>query len=195
MPGFPSQPLYTTDGLMWLQKWSPHEVLLGYCPSAAEELTSITNNETVEARHQLIKQHREAALHALNKVAQTTPKGQYHVGDWVWLKAKHLALPYASTKLAPKHHRPFKITKEISPVAYQLELPRAWTIHDIFHSLLLTPYKVSWCSWHTCQRTTEACARTQWWGQTDSLRVGWEKLAQGWRLVSLWRADWMVMRR
>ena len=31
--------------------------------------------------------------------------------------------------------------KEISPVAYQLALPRAWMIHNVFHSLLLTPYK------------------------------------------------------
>ena len=63
------------------------------------------------------------------------------MGDWVWLKAKYLALPYALAKLAPKCHGPFQITKEISPVAYQLTLPRAWTIHNIFHSSLLTPYK------------------------------------------------------
>ena len=31
--------------------------------------------------------------------------------------------------------------KEISLVAYQLTLPRAWTVHDVFHSSLLTPYK------------------------------------------------------
>ena len=43
-------------------------------------------------------------------------------------------------KLAPKHHGPFKITKRVSPVAYQLELPTAWTIHNIFHASLLTPY-------------------------------------------------------
>ena len=101
----------------------------------------ITNNETVKARHQLIKEHREAALHTLNKVTQTTPASQYQVGDWVWLKAKYLTLPYASTKLAPKHHGPFQIMKEISPVAYQLALPRAWMIHNMFHSSLLTHYK------------------------------------------------------
>ena len=122
-------------------KQSPHEVLLGYHPSTAEELTSITNNETVEARHQLIKQHQEVALQALNKAMQIIPESQYHTGDWVWLKAKNLNLPYASAKLALKHHGPFRITKEISPVAYQLELPRAWTIHNVFHSSLLTPYK------------------------------------------------------
>ena len=95
----------------------------------------------VEERHQLIKEHREVALHALDKVVQAAPASQYKVGEWVWLKAKYLALPYASVKLAPKHHRPFQITKEISPVAYQLALPRAWTIHNVFHSSLLTHYK------------------------------------------------------
>ena len=99
------------------------------------------NNETVEARHQLIKEHREAALHALNKTAQTMPTSQYQVGDWVWLEAKYLALPYALAKLAPKCHGPFQIAKEISPVAYQLTLPRAWMIHNVFHSSLLTCYK------------------------------------------------------
>ena len=122
-------------------KCSPHELLLGYQPSAAEEPTGITNNEMVEARHQVIKQHREAALYALNKAAQIAPESQHKTGDWVWLEAKYLALPYTSAKLAPKHHGPFQITKEISPVAYQLALPRAWTIHNIFHSSLLTPYK------------------------------------------------------
>ena len=122
-------------------KHSPHKILLGYHPSTAEEPTSIMNNETVEARHQLIKQHREAALQALNDITQAKPASQYNEGDWVWLEAKYLTLPYASAKLAPKDHGPFKVMKEISPVAYQLELPRAWTIHDIFHSSLLMPYK------------------------------------------------------
>ena len=122
-------------------KQSPHELLLGYCPSAAEEPMGIMNNEAVEERHRLIKEHREAALNALNKVAQTVPTSQYKVGEWVWLEAKHLALPYASAKLAPKCHGPFQVTKEISLVAYQLTLPRAWTIHNVFHSSLLTPYK------------------------------------------------------
>ena len=99
------------------------------------------NNETIEVRHKMIKQHREAALHALNQAAQTIPESQYQVGDWVWLEAKYLALPYVSVKLAPKCHSPFQIMKEISPVAYQLTLPRAWTIHSIFHSSLLMPYK------------------------------------------------------
>ena len=122
-------------------KHSPHELLLRYRPRAVEEPTGITNNETIEERHQLIKEHREAALHALNETAKAAPASQYKVGEWVWLEAKYLALPYTSAKLAPKHHGPFKIMGEVSLVAYQLALPRAWMIHNVFHSSLLTPYK------------------------------------------------------
>ncbi len=58
----------------------------------------------------------------------------------MWLDAKNLSLPYGSVKLAPRRHRPFQIERVISPVAYQLCLPPQWTIHPIFHTLLLTPY-------------------------------------------------------
>jgi len=57
----------------------------------------------------------------------------------VWLEAKNLALPYSMVKLAPRHHRPFKILKVLSPVTYKLELPFKWTIHSVFHASLLTP--------------------------------------------------------
>ncbi len=63
------------------------------------------------------------------------------VGTQVWLEGTHLHLPYQATKLAPKWYGPFKITKEISPVAYQLHLPNGWNIHDIFHASLLSPYR------------------------------------------------------
>jgi hypothetical protein len=77
---------------------------------------------------------------ALNQAAQTTITDLYKVGDQVWLEAKNLALPYPTAKLAPRRHGPFPITKCISAVAYQLALPRTWTIHDVFHASLLTPY-------------------------------------------------------
>ena len=154
-------------------KRSPHELLLGYCPSAAEEPTGIMNNETVEERHQLLKQHREAALYALNEVARVILMSQYHKGEWVWLKAKYLALPYASAKLAPKHHGPFQIMKEISPVAYQLTLPRAWTIHNVFHSSLLMPYK------ETCEHGAQfQCPPPELIGNEEEYKV--EQIINHW---------------
>jgi Chromo (CHRromatin Organisation MOdifier) domain len=35
---------------------------------------------------------------------------------------------------------PFRVIKEVSHVAYQLQLPVAWQIHDVFHASLLSPY-------------------------------------------------------
>ena len=81
------------------------------------------------------------AKEALNHVANSTPIAQYKVNDKVWLEGKNLSLPYQTLQLAPKHHGPFQITKVVSPVAYQLELPPSWMIHSVFHTSLLTSYQ------------------------------------------------------
>src|SRR5579863_4578043 len=82
------------------------------------------------------------AAHAINKTVNSlgTPEMQWKVGQKVWLEAKNLPLPHGTIKLAPKRHGPFQITRVISPVAYQLELPHQWNIHPVFHASLLTPY-------------------------------------------------------
>jgi hypothetical protein len=67
-----------------------------------------------------------------------TPK--YQVGDQVWLEGRHLCTNQPTAKLAPKRHRPFKVIQVMSPVNYRLELPTQWSIHDVFHTDLLTPY-------------------------------------------------------
>jgi Chromo (CHRromatin Organisation MOdifier) domain len=73
-------------------------------------------------------------------------KGQCHyrghaVGDLVWLKGANLKLTHPKAKLDAKRYGPFPITKEISPVVFQLTLPLQWCIHNVFHASLLTPYK------------------------------------------------------
>jgi len=62
------------------------------------------------------------------------------LGEQVWLEARNLKIQYQSSKLAPKHHEPFQVIKEVSPVAYQLHLPTSWRIHNVFHVSLLLPY-------------------------------------------------------
>ena len=77
----------------------------------------------MEDRIEIATQQRKQAKEALNRAVKQTPTDQYKVGDRVWLEAKNLNLPYRTPKLAPKHHGPFVINKQISPVAYQLQLP------------------------------------------------------------------------
>jgi len=64
------------------------------------------------------------------------------MGSKVWLEGMNLKLPSNITpKLSPRRYRPFKVVSQISKVAYKLELPSTWKIHDVFHASLLTPYK------------------------------------------------------
>src|SRR6201991_4235402 len=98
-------------------------------------------NQLTADRRKEAETFRAQAREALNRTAQEAPDPQYRLGDRVWLEARHLALPYQTPKLAPKRHGPFTIMQEVSPVAYRLKLPDTWTIHDVFHASLLTPYR------------------------------------------------------
>jgi hypothetical protein len=67
------------------------------------------------------------AIDAINWLAQMKQviTSQYKLGEQVWLEATHLKIRHQKMKLKPKWYGPFKIIKEISPVAYQLKLPMA----------------------------------------------------------------------
>ena len=116
------------------------QALLGYFPRLTAEASALSTNQRVEEQAEEMTKRREQAHTALAQCAQGMPLDQFTPGDQVWLEAKHLRLPYQAPKLAPKRYGPFIIIKKVSPVAYQLQLPIAWTIYDVFHASLLTPY-------------------------------------------------------
>src|SRR6266852_5190148 len=121
---------------------SPNQILLGYETTLVPEENPTMTNLAAEQRVQSLINNRAKAVDAINKTARQGEAipSRYHKGDQVWLEATHLLLQHQKTKLAPKRYRPFKITKEISPVAYQIGLPASWNIHDVFHTSLLSPY-------------------------------------------------------
>ena len=121
-------------------KVAPTEALLGYLPRLDYRSPSTSLNPRVETRKETAIQKWEQAKTALNRIANLVPKDQYQINEKVWLEAKNLSLPYQTLKLAPRCHGPFTILQRVSPVAYKLELPPTWTIHDVFHTSLLTPY-------------------------------------------------------
>ena len=94
-----------------------------------------------------LEDSRKEAL-AAHKKAQRTMKEQisskfrlWKSGDKVWLEGRNLKLRYPSKKLAPRREGPFEIVQVISPMAYKLQLPPTWKIHDVFHASLLSSYK------------------------------------------------------
>jgi hypothetical protein len=122
--------------------FAPNKLLIGWEPPLAVEQRSESKNQMAEEYLSNMQHNRLMAIHTLNKVTYKTsiPMNQWTEGQLAWLEGKNLPLPYGTAKLAPRCHRLFKITKIISPVAVQLELPAQWNIHPVFHTSLLTPY-------------------------------------------------------
>jgi integrase-like protein len=122
----------------------PNQILWGHEAMLVPNNNFPIQNQMAEDCIEDVKRNQQIAISVLNKKAGKVPAlSLYRVENQVWLEATHLHLPYQSTKLAPKHHGPFLVTKEVSPVAFQLCIPMAWNIHDIFHASLLSPYRES----------------------------------------------------
>jgi hypothetical protein len=79
--------------------------------------------------------------HAQDLLIKTNMFKPYALGQRVWLEATNLRTTHPTAKLQPKRYGPFTITCVISHVAYQLDLPPQWKIHNVFHAAYLSPYK------------------------------------------------------
>ena len=60
----------------------------------------------------------------------------FKLRDQAWLDMKNLKTNHHK-KIGPRQEGPFKIIKVIGPVTYQLDLPKTWKIHNVFHATLL----------------------------------------------------------
>ena len=103
-------------------------------PAATECLSSLN-----KARQEALAAHELTC----QKMMQQNMKHMkpFKQGQKVWLESHTLHIPYMSQKLAPKQEGPLPIQKVLGPVTYQLQLPKQWKIHNVFHACLLSPYK------------------------------------------------------
>ncbi len=63
----------------------------------------------------------------------------YQVGQKVWLDTKNISWPRPSRKLSELRTGPFKVVRQISPLAYEINIPKTWHVHPVFHVSLLRP--------------------------------------------------------
>src|SRR5712671_3216709 len=91
--------------------------------------------------HTIRKQAQEAILHSQMLLSKDTQFQPYKEGEQVWLDARNLRTTHPTHKLHPKRYGLFTVTKVLSHVAYQLELPPTWKIHNVFHASYLSLFK------------------------------------------------------
>jgi Chromo (CHRromatin Organisation MOdifier) domain len=122
--------------------FTPNTLLLGWDPPLTPDQTLSTSNQKAKDYVAKFQKNRLLAILALNKAASAHAplSSKYSQGQRVWLEGKNLPLSHGTIKLSPKRYGPFNITKLVSPVASQLDLPVSWNIHPVFHNNLLTPY-------------------------------------------------------
>ena len=122
-------------------------LMMGYEPHALPSLISNSSIPAVESCLKSLAAARDEALaaHELARQVMSSRNNRgfspFAKGDKVWLEARNLKRSIANPKFTPKCEGPFMIVKVLSPIMYQLCLPRTWKIHHTFHASLLTLYK------------------------------------------------------
>jgi hypothetical protein len=129
---------------------TPFKVLIGNTPTIQVTEKDLAVPEIARRKEWLGRGRLRAQValrnaHQLLEKRMARRKGERHYlgheeGDLVWLEGTNLQLSHPSTKLTPRRYGPFKITKKVSEVLFRLDLPMHWTIHNVFHASLLTPY-------------------------------------------------------
>jgi len=127
-------------------KRSPFELLIGANPRTVI-LTPTHKVHTLEERQSALEKTcwlaQKAMIQVQNLMRLTKGKRTfipYTLHQKVWLEATNLKTMHPTTKLVPRQYGPFQVKQVISPVIYQLEIPKHWKIHDVFHTSLLIPY-------------------------------------------------------
>ena len=118
---------------------SPFFANFGFEPCFSISLPSATVNPSDEewARH-LTEIHQYLTLELVNVQDQQKSTTDFQVGDMVWLLRLNITTIHPCAKLDYTKLGPFRISECINLVAYWLDLPPHYRIHDVFHVSLCT---------------------------------------------------------
>jgi transposase InsO family protein len=131
---------------------SPFFANYGFDPRIDFDLNDLPGPQPAEAQAYDVARHfanlheflRTELLHAQHRYQEgadrrRTPAPRFDEGDLVWLKAQNIRTERPSRKLDHRRLGPFKITKVVSPHAYELDLPASMRVHPVFSVSLLDP--------------------------------------------------------
>ncbi len=125
---------------------TPFKCILGFQPpmfpwsGEPTDLPSITDwlqhsEEVWDRAHTHLLHAVRRQVHQANRHRRPSP--EYAPGQWVWLSTRDLRLRLPCRKLSPRYVGLFKISTQITPVSFRLELPSNYRISPTFHVSLL----------------------------------------------------------
>ena len=90
-----------------------------------------------------LKKTSQKMVRYYDKSKKTAPP--FKAGDLVMLNGKNVRTRRAAKKLDAKLFEPFKVVKLLdrSGMSVELELPKCWRVHNVFHTSLLESYHAS----------------------------------------------------
>ena len=132
---------------------SPHEYLFGFkIPGPTQRLLRSNNDKGVDIdKLQFLQEHLRQDAQLAIGVAAAVEKRHYNskhrrvkfdVGNKVFLELGKAYRPEGqqNTKITPRQQGAYKITKKISPLAYELDVPQHKKIHPVVSVQYLSRY-------------------------------------------------------
>ena len=90
------------------------------------------------------KEQLQRAQQQMKQVADQQHRAvDYAEGDQVLLNTRYLRFRNCPRKLQRRFVGPFPVEQKIGKAAYKLKLPTKWTVHPVFHTSLLRPWRSS----------------------------------------------------
>jgi hypothetical protein len=106
---------------------------------------TVTDADQVQSMMQQIHEHLQVEMRRSQNIMEEgankkrLPAPLIPQGTKVWLDARHIRTTRPSRKLDWKRLGPYAVQRQVSPYAYELELPRGLRIHPVHHVSLLDP--------------------------------------------------------
>ena len=164
---------------------------MGYQPPGFPSQLHNLNIPSLQERMERVIEWRKDALDAHNiamermKERINVPLPRFLEGQKVWLDTRNFRTTY-NKKIHPKREGPFKIKNVLGPVSYQLDLPKTWHIHDVFHPIHLSPYKETDQFGPTFIPSPPTIEDGEQWYEVDHI-VNHKRQGQGYRYLIRWK--------
>ena len=116
--------------------YSYNPMIIGLNPKESLSLIATENAKRLRGLHIQLKDDAEFINLTMRKYYDKKHKDVplWKEGDKVYLRRKNIQTKRPSSKLDYTKLRPFKIQRKLSPVTFELELPKGSRLHPVFHA-------------------------------------------------------------